>query len=188
MEKLFFEYRRLGVLNQDIKSIEPAMRDADLVSVDLGAVKSSELSINYKNSPNGFDGREICAISRYAGISNKVSSFGIYEYKPSSNDEVTTMLISQMIWYFIEGFNCRVKDDNFKNPLDFNRYTVLVQDQELVFYKSLKTGRWWVEVPFLSSSHTKHSNHSLLACMHSDYDMAIQGEIPESWYKAFKKH
>ena len=141
-----------------------------------------------KYSPNGFDGREICAISRYAGISNKVSSFGIYEYKPSSDDEATTMLISQMIWYFIEGFNCRVKDDNFQNPGEFNKYTVLVQDQELVFFKSLKTGRWWVETPFLSVSHTKKYKHTLLACMQSDYDTAIQGHIPESWYKAYKKH
>ena len=188
MEKLFFEYHRLGALNKDIKTVEPAMRDADLVSVDLNAVKSSEVSIKQKYSPNGFDGREICAISRYAGISNKVSSFGIYEYKPSSDDEATTMLISQMIWYFIEGFNCRVKDDNFQNPDEFNKYTVLVQDQELVFYKSLKTGRWWVETPFLSVSHTKKYKHTLLACMQSDYDTAIQGHIPESWYKAYKKH
>ena len=39
-----------------------------------------------------FYGEEICAISRYAGISDKVSSFGVYEYnskydEQSSNSE-----------------------------------------------------------------------------------------------------
>lgn len=61
-------------------------------------------------SPNGFYGEEICAISRYAGISDKVSSFGIYEYnsKHDSNYQ-TAHLIAQMIWYFIEGVNYRPK-------------------------------------------------------------------------------
>ena len=188
MEKLYFEYFRLGDLNNDIKFVEPSMRDADLVTIDLSSVKSSEVSIEQKFSPNGFNGREICAISRYAGISNKVSSFGIYEYKSSIEDDATTMLISQMIWYFIEGFNCRVKDDNFENPDEFNKYTVLVEEQELVFYKSLKTGRWWVETLFLSKPHTKKTKHTLLACMQSDYDKAVGGNIPERWYKAYKKN
>ena len=188
MEKLYFEYFRLGDLNNDIKFVEPSMRDADLVTFDLSSVKSSEVSIKQKFSPNGFNGREICAISRYAGISNKVSSFGIFEYKSSIVDDATTMLISQMIWYFIEGFNCRVKDDNFENPDEFNKYIVLVEEQELVFYKSLKTGRWWVETLFLSKPHTKKTKHTLLACMQSDYDMAVGGNIPERWYKAYKKN
>ena len=188
MEKLYFEYFRLGDLNNDIKFVEPSMRDADLVTFDLSSVKSSEVSIKQKFSPNGFNGREICAISRYAGISNKVSSFGIYEYKSSTEDDATTMLISQMIWYFIEGFNCRVKDDNFENPDEFNKYIVLVEEQELVFYKSLKTGRWWVETLFLSKPHTKKTKHTLLACMQSDYDNAVGGIIPERWYKAYKKN
>ena len=188
MEKLYFEYERLGDISYNIKSVEPAMRDADLVTIDLNSVKSSEVSSNQKFSPNGFDGREICAISRYAGISNMVSSFGIYEYKPSINDESTAMLIAQMVWYFIEGFNCRVKDDNFKSPDEFNKYTVLVQDQQLIFYKSLKTGRWWVETPNLSGLHTKKNKYTLLACMQSDYDTAVQGNIPNRWYKAYKKN
>ena len=188
MEKLYFEYERLGDINYNIKCVEPSMRDADLVTIDLNSVKSSEVSLKQKFSPNGFNGREICAISRYAGISNKVSSFGIYEYKSSINDEATAMLIAQMIWYFIEGYNCRVKDDNFQNPDEFNKYTVLVQDQELIFYKSLKTGRWWIETPFLTVGHTKRNKYALLACMQSDYEAAIMGNIPDRWHKAYKKN
>ena len=187
MEKLYFEYYRLGDINKNIKTVEPALRDADLVTIDLKSVKSSEVSVKQKFSPNGFDGKEICAISRYAGISNRVSSFGIYEYNPSPDDEATSMLIAQMIWYFIEGFNCRVQDDNFENTEDFNKYTVLVEGQELVFYKSLKTGRWWIQTPFLSFSNTKQKKYALLACMHEDYEQAIKGYIPERWYKACKK-
>ena len=31
----------------------------------------------------------------------------IYEYKSSNEDEITEMLISQIVWYFIEGVNGR---------------------------------------------------------------------------------
>tara|TARA_B110000967_G_scaffold181417_1_gene198538 strand:- start:321 stop:1478 length:1158 start_codon:yes stop_codon:yes gene_type:complete len=188
MEKLYFESYRLGAIIPKISVVEPVLRDADLVTLDINAVKSSEVSAKQKHSPNGFDGREICAISRYAGISNKVTSFGIYEYNPSLDDEATAMLVAQIIWYFIEGVNCRVKDDDFKDSSSYLKFTVLVESEELVFFKSKKTGRWWIEIPFLEYSNTKLKQHPLLACTHEDYVSATKGVIPERWYKAYKKN
>jgi arginase family enzyme len=159
MEKLYFESYRLGDIAQSISTVEPVLRDADIVTLDLNSVKSSEVSVKQKYSPNGFNGREICAIARYAGISNKVSSFGIYEYNPSQDDEATAMLVAQIVWYFIEGVNCRVKDDDFKDLSNYLKFTVLVEDEELVFFKSKKTGRWWIEIPFLEYSNTKSKKH-----------------------------
>ncbi|MGY8920060.1 MAG: formimidoylglutamase [Flavobacteriales bacterium] len=188
MDKLYFEAYRLGELSNNIRYVEPVLRDANIVTLDLKSVRSSELSSKQKFSPNGFSGKEICAISRYAGISNKVSSFGIYEYIPSVEDEATEMLIAQILWYFIEGVNCRVMDSNFYNEDDFQKYTVLIDDQELVFLKSVKSSRWWVEIPFLKNSNNKLEEHSLLPCMHQDYVDASKGVIPERWYKAQKKN
>ena len=188
MEKLYFEAYRLGEISGDINKVEPLLRDAHIVSLDLKSVRAAEVSINQKYSPNGFSGKEICAISRYAGISNKVSSFGIYEYHNSKNDSATSMLLAQVIWYFVEGVNCRVKDDDFTNEKYYQKYNVLVDDDELIFYKSLKTGRWWIEIPFLPDVNNKLKKHTLLPCMHSDYVHATQGEIPERWYKAYRKN
>lgn len=188
MEKLYFEAYRLGELSNNIQFVEPVLRDADIVTLDLKSVRSSEMSSKQKFSPNGFSGKEICAISRYAGISNKVSSFGIYEYIPSVEDEATEMLIAQILWYFIEGVNCRLVDNNFYNIDDFRKYTVLIDDQELMFLKSVKSSRWWVEIPFLQNSNNKLEEHSLLPCMHQDYVDASKGVIPERWYKAQKKN
>jgi arginase family enzyme len=188
MEKLYFEAYRLGEISKSINLVEPVMRDAHIVSLDLKSVKASEVSTKQKHSPNGFDGKEICSISRYAGISNKVSSFGVYEYRPSKDDQVTAMLVSQILWYFIEGVNCRVKDDDFKIDSNYQKYNVLVEDEELIFYKSIKTERWWIEIPFLPNVNNKLKKHTLLPCMHEDYKEASHGKIPERWYKAFKKN
>jgi formiminoglutamase len=188
IDKLYFEAYRLGAISEQINMVEPLMRDAHIVSIDLKSIRASEVSDNQKYSPNGFSGKEICAICRYAGISNKVSSFGIYEYHNSKNDSATSMLIAQMLWYFIEGINCRVNDDDFTNENLYQKYNVLVDDNELVFYKSLRTGRWWIEIPFLPDVNNKLKKHTLLPCMHSDYLLASQGEIPERWYKAYRKN
>ena len=188
MDKIYFEFYRLGQISKDIPLVEPVLRDANIVSLDLNSVKSSEVSLNQKYSPNGFDGKEICAISRYAGISNKVSSFGIYEYMASKDDEITSMLVAQIIWYFIEGVNYRVKDDNFSDENNYQKYITLVDDQELIFYKSNKTGRWWIEIPFLTEINTKLKRHTLLPCMHQDYLDACNSKIPDRWYKAFQKN
>lgn len=188
MDSLYFESYRLGQVSKDITVVEPVLRDANIVTVDLSSVKGAEVSLNQKFSPNGLDGKEICAIARYAGISNKVTSFGIYEYKPSKDDEITSMLISQMLWYFIEGVNYRVKDDDFSDDRNYQKFITLVESEELVFYKSNKTGRWWIEIPFLSEINNKLKRHTLLPCMHQDYLDACSDKVPERWYKAFQKN
>lgn len=188
MNKLYFESYRLGQISNDITLVEPVMRDANIVSLDLSSVKGSEVSLNQKYSPNGLDGKEVCAIARYAGISNKVTSFGIYEYKPSKDDEITSMLIAQIIWYFIEGVNYRIKDDDFSDDSNCQKFITLVDSQELIFYKSNKTGRWWIEIPFLTEVNNKLKRHTLLPCMHQDYLDACKNLIPDRWYKAFQKN
>lgn len=188
MERLHFESYRLGEASNDITLVEPVMRDANIVSIDLGVLKAAEVSLRQKVSPNGLDGKEICAVSRYAGISNKVSSFGIYEYKPSTDDEITSMLISQMIWYFIEGVNCRVQDDNFTDDKSHQKFITLADSHELIFYKSVKTGRWWIEIPFLSNVNNKLKKHTLLPCTHQDYLDACNDKIPDRWFKAYYKN
>ena len=98
------------------------------------------------------------------------------------------MLIAQIVWYFIEGVNCRIKDDDFGDENSHQKFNVLIDDEELVFYKSIKTGRWWIEIPFLPDVNNKLKNHTLLPCMHEDYVEASQGKLPERWYKAYKKN
>lgn len=187
MERLFFDAYRLGEVSKNITTIEPVMRDANLVGIDLGAVNSSVMGRSHLNSPNGFDGKEICALARYAGISDKVSSFGIYEY--SSDFPATgNMLIAQMLWYFIEGVHFRRDEDTLSAKKDFIKYQVPIDDEVLVFFKSPVSGRWWIEIPFISNSNTKLKWHTLLPCSEEDYLDACNQVIPERWYKTKRKN
>jgi arginase family enzyme len=187
MDRLFFDAYRLGEVSGNIKTIEPVMRDANLVAIDINAINASAAGVDFNASPNGFDGKEICAISRYAGISDKVSSFGIYEYD-SAYTPAGNMLIAQIMWYFIEGVNYRSNENTISAKKEFIKYQVPVDDEILVFYKSPVSGRWWIEIPFISTTNNKLKRHTLLPCNHEDYLEACNQVIPERWYKTRRKN
>lgn len=185
IEKLFFDAYRLGEISNNIELAEPTFRDADIISIDLTSVKSSYSGNFITFTPNGFDGKEICSLARYAGISDKVSSFGIFNY---NNKKEGAVLISQIIWYFIEGVNYRSNEYPFGTKENYLKYIVPLENEELVFYKSNKTGRWWIEINFFEGQHNKLKKNTLLSCSHDEYLAACGNEIPERWWKAQRKN
>jgi formiminoglutamase len=186
LESLFFETHRLGEVSNSIQLVEPVLRDADIVSIDMSSVKNADAPANNNATPNGFSGAEICAISRYAGISDKVTSFGIYEYNSKYDvKNQTAQLISQMIWYFIEGVNYRANDYPFGLKDNYQKYIVPIEDQLLNFHKSNKSGRWWMEINI--NKNNKNSRHTLIPCTYQDYISATNQEIPDRWFRTLKK-
>jgi formiminoglutamase len=186
LNNLFFDAYRLGEV-KNLTLVEPIMRDADIVSIDIGSIRQSEAPANNNCSPNGFYGEEICSISRYAGISDKVTSFGVYEYNPRfDTNNQTSHLIAQMIWYFIEGVNFRAKDYPFSSKESYQKFIVLIEnDDPINFYKSDKSGRWWMEINIITNN--KYKRHALIPCSYEDYVQATAQNIPERWYKALRK-
>ena len=184
IEKLYFDAYRLGEVCNNPAIAEPVFRDADLVSIDLLSVKSSDSGNFTKFAPNGFNGKEICALSRYAGISDKTSSFGVFNH---FNTQGESVLIAQIIWYFIEGFHYRSNEYPFGTKENYIKYIVTLEE-EVVFYKSNKTERWWIEIPFIAGQSNKLKKTTLFPCTHNDYLSACNGDVPERWWKAQRKN
>lgn len=186
IQGLNFDTYRLAEA-KELEILEPVLRDADIVSIDIGSVRQSDAPANKNVSPNGFYGDEICGIARYAGISDKVTSFGIYEYNSAfDTHSLTAHLIAQMIWCFIEGFNSRVKDYPFATKEDYQKFTVMLEnDDPINFYKSNKTGRWWMEINLIQ--HNKYKRRALIPCTYQDYLETTNQMIPERWFKAQSK-
>ncbi len=185
VDKMYFDAYRLGDISNNISLAEPVLRDADLVSVDMNCVMSAYTGNTSKFVANGFDGKEICALARYAGISDKVTSFGLFNFNASYSESV---LVAQIIWYFIEGYNFRSNEYPFGSKELYSRYIVPLETEELIFYKSNKTERWWIEIPFFSTTHNKLKKNTLLPCSYEEYLMACNHEIPERWWKAQRKN
>lgn len=190
MEKLNFEIHRLGKVRSNLTWAEPVIRNADFLSFDLSAVKQSDAPAHTDGSPNGFFSDEICQLSRYAGMSDKLSSIGFYEVNPSYDREAqTAKLIAQMIWYFVDGYYNRKGDFPKCNKREYKKFVVPIKngETEIIFYKSHKTDRWWMENPVASSKKNNFSEAVLTPCNYSDYEAAINNEIPNIWLKTFNK-
>ncbi len=190
LEELFFDIYRLGVIKEDLKFAEPIIRNADFISFNMNSIAQAYAPANKNASTNGFNGEQACQLARYAGMNDKLTSFGIYEYNPEVLDNgMTAQLIAQMIWYFIEGFYSRKGDFPIGSKKDYTKYNVSISNhsEELIFYKSLKTNRWWMEVPYRNSSFKKYARHLMLPCNYEEYIVATNDEIPDRWFQTFKK-
>lgn len=185
IEKLFFDAYRLGEVSNNIAIAEPVFRDADIVSLDLACVKSSDSGNFNLFEPNGFDGKEICALARYAGISDKVSMFALFNH---NNSERESVLISQIVWYFIEGYHYRSNEYPFGSRENYLKYIVPIEEETLVFFKSDRTDRWWIEIPFMANGNNKLKRNTLLPCSYEEYLAACNQELPERWWKAQRKN
>lgn len=186
LDKLLFDAYRIGEITSDVSKVEPYIRDADFVSLDARSIQAAYMgSVHY--NPNGLNSREVCALTRYAGLSNTCNSFSITEMYGLKNNPQAAMLLAQCVWYFIEGVNFRVNDEDFEDDNFYKNYQVPIDDMVLHFKKSLKSGRWWIKLPKSLDLDNKVKSVALLPCSYDDYVAACHQEIPERWLKAQKK-
>jgi len=183
LESLNHQTLRLGEVRNSIVELEPFIRNADLLSFDMSALKSSECPANAISSPNGFNGEEACQISRFAGFSNKISSFGLYEFNSFYDvNNQGAKQASQILWYFIEGFSGRKDDFPSEHNKNFMKYIVKLDSSntEITFWKSTFSNRWWMQMP-------QKDEEIFLPCSYNDYQTALKDELPDKWMRAYSK-
>lgn len=184
VEKLYFEAYRLGKVVHDIAEMEPILRDADLVSIDIECIKASEIALSSHKMVNGFTSIELCTLARYAGLNTKNKSFGIYHLEKFDSIKTISQIAAQVIWYYIEGVNFKINEHpRIKNAL-FTHYKVPINNEVLTFYESQKTGKWWIQIPQFSNKSNKLSEVTFLPCSKEDYLQACDQTYPERWFRA----
>ena len=182
-----FDCIRLGKARADLSELEPIIRDGDLLSLNLACLKQIEAPAVADPAPSGFFVEEACQISRYGGMSDKLRSFGIYGYRQSlDRRNLTARAIAQIFWYFLDGFFNRkndfpvTTDGLLEYIVDFKK-----MDYQITFWKSRKSGRWWMQVPV--KTREEYQRHRLIPCSYNDYKMACQEELPERLLNAYKR-
>jgi arginase family enzyme len=174
-----FEAYRLGELREgNLHSSEPVIRDSDLLAISMDAVKYSDAPAASCASPNGFTGEEACALFRYAGMSGKLRSIGIYGYFAHLDKQnMTAKQISHLIWYLLDGIYQGKYESSLDDRLNFNEFHLAFSDMKTDFLQSKKTNRWWMQLP----------NEEFIPCSYSDYILATHNEIPERWLRAIER-
>jgi formiminoglutamase len=178
---LNFESMRLGELNESISEIEPLIRTSDFINFDLNVMEYRGEVFQNNPQPNGISAYQACTILRYCGASeyNQFIHFSNYLYE--SNEKVSSKLIAQLIWHFIDGQQVCL---NIKDFLEQKvKYTMLLENEELIFYKEKISNRWWMQC----NMNEETPQNYLIPCSEKEYQQAVNGEIPEKYWKTFKK-
>jgi arginase family enzyme len=181
------ELVRVGEARLGLNLTEPLFRDSDAVIFDMSAVRQSDAPATVSPSPNGFYGEEICLLARYAGISDKLKVFGLFEVNPELDiRNQTSGLAAQIIWFFLEGFTQKQYESpglSLSKSGQFIKYHVRVKDinDDLIFVKSNLTDRWWIELP------GENKENQYIACSYEDYLKANRDEVPDKWLKAVSR-
>ncbi len=174
LDKLRFDFFRLGKVREHIEEMEPVLRTSNIFSFDMSAVRYGDAPANINGSPNGLSGEESCLLTRYAGMSEALTSFGIYGYNHLDDVHgITAKQISQMIWYFVDGYLVRKSEAKLTDREEFIVFNLTFTDNDTVFLKSKRTNRWWMKLP----------DHSYVPCSYNDYLIASKDEIPERWLR-----
>ncbi len=169
LNKLSFDLYRLAKLREDYDEIEPVVRRSNIMSFDMTAVRYCDAPANTKGSPNGLDGEEACMMAQFAGLADKLSSFGIYGYDETNDtNDMTARLIAQMAWYYADGCQTRKKGiaDGAEALLEFY---ITIEGIDTAFVKNKYNNRWYVRLP----------QGALMPCSYKDYQIACSGELPE---------
>src|SRR4030043_132570 len=180
------ELVRIGDVRKAIYLTEPFFRDSHIAVFDISAVRQSDAPGTISPSPNGFYGEEICLLARYAGISDNLKVFGLFDVDPDLDVRCqTTGLAAQILWFFLEGFSQKQYEApvlSSANSGRFIKYHVRVTDlnDDLIFVKSNLTDRWWMEIT------ARDDGNIYIACSHEDYLKANRNEVPERWVQGYE--
>jgi formiminoglutamase len=178
LDKLRFDCYRVGKIKENIGEYEPIIRSSNLVSIDVNALQNAVMPCNH-TTPNGFTGEEACALTKYAGFSNALSTLGIYNYNSHADaDGIGAIQIAQMLWYFIDGRYQLLQEKRITEKEFYNEFNTAFADINTVFYQNKTSKRWWMQLP----------NKQYIACSHKDYIMATHNEIPERWLRAQERN
>lgn len=184
-DKLYFDYIRLGQFQDNFKVAEPHLRNSDLLSVDVQSIKNEAIGSGYSH-PNGFRSDQICQVAKYAGLSDKMSCVGLFNLV---GENTNNQLLAEFVWYFIDGVNERVGDFPIGSKMGYQKFHAHLEDFEddLVFYRSNRSERWWLEVRYPGSEKNKYERHHMVPCDRDDYDAAMKNIIPDLWWKTLQK-
>ncbi len=177
------EHLRLGLIRENMNLTEPVFRNTDVVSLDMSVVKFVEAPGSTNGTTNGLRSEEVCQLAKYAGLSDRVKVFGIFEIDPEKADDQSTMqLAAQIAWYFIDGVHYR-NSDSIINTEICTLYQVQVNGVEnpIEFLKNNITGQRWMKFENIR----KETLH--FACSEKVYQQASENEIPALWMKYLQK-
>ena len=105
---------------------------------------------------------------------------------PPSLDFSWKLFLKEFPWAFCpEGFSLRIKEDPHSKNFKGNSYHVIVDNQDLKFYESELSQKWWLE---LKKNNNNSNIKSLIPCNYQDYLDAKNQKFSERIMLSLKRN
>ncbi|MDR0726196.1 MAG: hypothetical protein LBF59_09370 [Prevotellaceae bacterium] len=174
----YFEALRLGKFREDNRIYEPLLRDSDIFSLDMASVRKPEIADSLYSGLNGLYSEEVCLISRHAGISDNLKIANIFCHDKIEKKSQKNALIAQIIWHIIDGYANRADEKALNNVNGIKKILINLEQpaEQLVFYHSDITNRWWMEI-----GEKSEGKPFIISCTEDDYRTACRQDVPLRW-------
>lgn len=180
-----YETVRLGTAKSSPKDLEPIVRYADLFCMQTDSFEWQLKPSKKRKNAAGINIDIACRLSRYAGISDKLKSFGIFGFDTQHpSHELTAETAAQVIWYLMDGYYHR-KQDFPVTTQGLVEYIVDFKNEKISFWKSIKSGRWWMQLAVNTGN--EEARHRLIPCSYEDYQKAAQGDLSDRLVYGLKR-
>jgi hypothetical protein len=174
----YFDTQRLGKFREDNRIYEPLLRDSEIFSLNIASVRKLEIADSLYSDLNGLYPEEVCLISRYAGISDNMKIANIFCHDKIEKKGQKNALIAQIIWHIVDGYANRADEKTLNNVNGIKKILINLEQpaEQLVFYHSDITNRWWMEV-----GGKTESEPLIISCTEDDYKTVCRQDVPLRW-------
>jgi hypothetical protein len=165
----------LGELRGDLNKAEVILRHADVLVIDLAAIRLSDNLGCKASCTAGLTIEEMCQLAKYAGAGMSLKSLYIMGYEENQDQhQMMAQNTALIIWYFLEGYKIRKIEQQLPEEMQSFAIMPTQLDHELVFKKHQRTGRWWLE-----TYSDDFEQHVIMACSPEDYEKACTDIISD---------
>jgi hypothetical protein len=146
--------------------------------MDIASVRKSEIADSLYSGLNGLYSEEVCLIARHAGISDNLKIANIFCHDKIEKNGQKSELIAQIVWHIIDGIVNRANEIMLNNVNGIKKILINLEQpaEQLVFYYSNITNRWWMEIRRNFEKKTL-----IISCTEDDYKTACRHDVPLRW-------
>lgn len=167
----------LGQIKSSPEKVEPMIRNAHHISLNLNALDHTCLRNTAKNL-TGLSIFEICQMFKSIGSVQSIQTIHLQTNEMKAPDVAD--LCALLCWYFLEGAEHAMLED--VHDQTNKSYIVYIEslDTDITFIQGNKTGKWWLKNPGTIES------GEYIPCSYEDYQTVCQNDIPNKFLAYFE--
>ncbi len=95
----------LGKMRTYPTLLEPILRDAQMLHIDLNCLRKSDAPNVGSALPTGLNAEDLCQLAKYAGLGDRLECLSVGVADPITEGSPEASIIAETLWYFAEGLN-----------------------------------------------------------------------------------